>query len=74
MKFTGLRDDITCVVFGRTTSMAHSDLPLIINQERPLQGKIEIIWHFIKGAMLRQSSSFCLILPITRPQSLWNLK
>ena len=24
--------------------------------------------------MSRQSSSFCLILPITRPQSLWNLK
>ena len=28
----------------------------------------------IKGAVSRQSSSFCLILPITRPQSLWNLK
>ena len=30
-------------------------------------------WH-MKGAVSRQSSSFCLILPITRPQSLWNLK
>ena len=28
----------------------------------------------LKGAVSRQSSSFCLILPITRPQSLWNLK
>ena len=29
---------------------------------------------YIKGAVSRQSSSFCLIFPITRPQSLWNLK
>ena len=28
----------------------------------------------IKGAVTRQSSSCCLILPITPPQSLWNLK
>ena len=28
----------------------------------------------IKGAVSRQSLSFYLILPITRPQSLWNLK
>ena len=28
----------------------------------------------VKGAVSRQSRSFCLILPITRPQSLWNLK
>ena len=28
----------------------------------------------IIGAASRQSSSFCLILSITRPQSLWNLK
>ena len=28
----------------------------------------------LKGAVSRQSSSFCLVLPITRPQSLWNLK
>ena len=27
-----------------------------------------------KGAVSRQSSSLCLILPITRPRSLWNLK
>ena len=27
-----------------------------------------------KGAVSRQSSSFCLILQVTRPQSLWNLK
>ena len=26
------------------------------------------------GAASRQSSSFCSILPVTRPQSLWNLK
>ena len=31
LKFTGSRDDITCVMFGRTASMAHSDLPLVIN-------------------------------------------
>ena len=30
--------------------------------------------YAIKGAVLRQSSSFCLILPITCPQLLWNLK
>ena len=28
----------------------------------------------LKGAVSLQSSSFCLILPITRPQSVWNLK
>ena len=28
----------------------------------------------VKGAVSRQSSSFCLILPVTRPQSLRNLK
>ena len=28
----------------------------------------------LKGAVSRQSSSFFIILPITRPQSLWNLK
>ena len=28
----------------------------------------------LKGAVSWQSSSFCLNLPITRPQSLWNLK
>ena len=28
----------------------------------------------LKGAVSRQSSSLCLISPITRPQSLWNLK
>ena len=27
-----------------------------------------------KGTVSRQSSSFCLIFPITRPQSQWNLK
>ena len=27
-----------------------------------------------KGAVSGQSNSFCFILPITRPQSLWNLK
>ena len=40
-------------------------LALTINQKRSF---------LIKGAVSRQSSSFCLILPITRPQSLWNLK
>ena len=30
--------------------------------------------ELLKGAVSRQSSSFCLILPITRPQSLWNIK
>ena len=28
----------------------------------------------LKGAVSRQSGSFCLILPIARPQLLWNLK
>ena len=28
----------------------------------------------VKGAVSRQSSSFCLVLPITCPQLLWNLK
>ena len=32
------------------------------------------IARLIKGAVSRQSSSFSLILPISRPQSLWNLK
>ena len=31
-------------------------------------------YYKIKGAVSRQSSSFCLILQVTRPQSLWNLK
>ena len=35
---------------------------------------ILIFLRVLKGAVSRQSSSFCLILPITRPQSLWNLK
>ena len=34
----------------------------------------EIKNYQLKGAVSRQSSSFCLILSITRPQSLWNLK
>jgi len=29
--------------------------------------------EIIKGAVSRQSSSFCLILPITRPQSLFKV-
>ena len=29
--------------------------------------------NILTGAVSRQSSSFCLILPITRPQSPWNL-
>ena len=28
----------------------------------------------LKGAVSQQSSSFCLILPITCPRSLWNLR
>ena len=30
--------------------------------------------HSIRGPVSQQSSSFCLILPIIRPQLLWNLK
>ena len=30
--------------------------------------------NLAKGAMSQQSTSFCFILPITRPQSPWNLK
>jgi len=32
------------------------------------------LYNRVKGAVSWQYSSFCLILPITRPQSLWNLK
>ena len=46
-KFTGLRAGITCVVYRSTASMFLPDLPLIINLERPLQSKIEILWHCI---------------------------
>ena len=28
----------------------------------------------LKGAVSRKSSLFCLILPVTRPQLLWNFK
>ena len=38
----------------------------------PCKSTAKEVW--IKGAVSRQSSSFCLILPITHPQSLWNLK
>ena len=30
--------------------------------------------NILKGAVSRESSSFCLILPITRPQWLWSLR
>ena len=33
-----------------------------------------VIISAFKGALSRQSGSFCLILPITHPQLLWNLK
>ena len=36
--------------------------------------KLEALFNVIKGAVSRQSSSFCLILRIACPQSLWNLK
>ena len=32
------------------------------------------ISEIFKGAVSRQSGSFFLILPLTHPQSLWNLK
>ena len=35
---------------------------------------IDLLHGKFKGAVSRQSSSFCSILPITCPQSLWNLK
>ena len=36
---------------------------------------VDLYGYFeFKGAVSQQSSSFCLILPITLPQSLWNLK
>ena len=46
---------------------------------RTVYNKLKLIRKLVidvvlKGAVSRQSSSFCLILPITRPQSLWNLK
>ena len=50
-----------------------SFLNKIIQKEiLPCKSTAKEAW--IKGAMSRQSSSFCLILPITHPQSLWNLK
>ena len=39
-------------------------------EHQPLKYKVS----FFKGAVSRQSSSYSLILPITRPQSVWNLK
>ena len=36
--------------------------------------EVRLLNRELKGAVARQSSSFCLILPINRPQSLWNLK
>ena len=36
-------------------------------------GETKITRQNIKGAVSRQSSSFCLILPVTRPQSQWNV-
>ena len=34
----------------------------------------DLLLHKLKGAVSRQSSSFCFILPITRPLLQWNLK
>ena len=51
-----------------------------VNNIEPMYGrtrvnvKFELRSTLFKGAVSRQSSSFCLILPISRPQSLWNLK
>ena len=42
--------------------------------EKEKTKKVQLGWKHFKGAVSRQSSSFCLILPITRPQSLWNIK
>ena len=50
-----------------------------VNNIEPMYGrsrvnvKFELRSTLFKRAVSRQSSSFCLILPITRPQSLWNL-
>ena len=50
---------------------------IVANYQTILEGSIIVIGVSgagpITGAVSRQSSSFCLILPITRPQSLWNL-
>ena len=37
-------------------------------------GIVNMIRQRLKGAVSRQSRSFCLILPITHRQSLWDLK
>ena len=48
----------------------------MLDKYKVCQLHLSLIVHVapLKGAVSQQSSSFCLILPITRPQSLWNLK
>ena len=36
--------------------------------------RVRMLQLYVKGAVSWQFSSFCLILPITHPQSPWNLK
>ena len=60
-------------IFGALPQYLHPS-PLVILNELSLRRSIISTTINIKGAVSRQSSSFCLILPITRPQSLWNLK
>ena len=54
-------------------------LPLFCVRDKNLRAlmcvaKNALVEINLKGAVSWQSSSFCLILPLTRPQSLWNLK
>ena len=54
------------------------DLKILRIQKYPNTCKLrrDLVRHWIKikGAVSEQSNSFCLILPVARRQSLWNLK
>ena len=66
---------LSCYFYGRTQVNFTR-----VNNIKPMYGrsrvnaKVELCSTLFKRAVSRQSSSFCLILPITSPQSLWNLK
>ena len=62
--------------FASISSVAVEVEALSIQKEkkRTLRTQVKCDVKIVKGAVSRQSSSFCLILPITRPKSLWNLK
>ena len=62
---------LSCVQKHFLGSFSLLYLELSIINLYPKRIKTEMLF---KGTVPRQSSAFCLISPITRPQSLWNLK